>query len=477
MALSHLYRPLEDLPPRYLKADAKLPGDELFWRTLVEQSDIFAYSTAKKGADGFPKGGPFGAQLWLWHEEQGPVLVGTADHPEASNAVVSKGLASAHAEAENLSPENRDKVIEFLANEKAKGRDGWKVVQVSSGESCPACRSKQVLFALELEKRGLIRRGDFHVAFKATYEQTQQVAGFNDEPYDNTFRVMDGLLQNKSMHHMSDFDKAVGKAVERDRHLNYMYHSGKIVHVPVLWGQVNEKAPRKLAQIFKTETNFGGGFVSPSAAIISRDGQRILGVGRENRVGEGNGKKSYAFESGAVVRAIHAASAELRQEGQFNSWDLNGAILLTNIFDLGPLAFSEALWSNLSAIVLLQNLADSNPGAVREFIGVTNSTLFNMVAADYNSDDSPVRVTHLGAKLDSTAHQLWQAQQSQEEILSEQALRLQELNGVRFRYIDGGEAALSEFVQHSDVPSTHYDGAQGGEKKLELPDFITLFPR
>ena len=98
--------------PRYLRARGEtalpenLPGKVENWAGFAENSDDFALATADAG-----KGGPFGAQLWLARTADGntdyhPVYGGEEDYND-SNAVVSKGQASAHAEAENLSPEKR----------------------------------------------------------------------------------------------------------------------------------------------------------------------------------------------------------------------------------------------------------------------------------------------------------------------------------------------------------------------------------
>ena len=80
------------LKPRFTQALTSLPENNDTWKILLDQSDNFAFKTAID-----QKGGPFGAQLWLYNPEKKQlVLVGEED----SNAVVSKGIASAHAEAE-----------------------------------------------------------------------------------------------------------------------------------------------------------------------------------------------------------------------------------------------------------------------------------------------------------------------------------------------------------------------------------------
>src|SRR5438132_1406714 len=128
------------LTPRFKTAAAGLPGDPKLWDAALDESDRFAFEMANTDDDH----GPFGAQLWLVNEA-------TSDYRlvkgQNSNAVVIKGDAGAHAEAENLSPERREDTREFLQEHR---NEGWQIVQVSSGESCPSCRSKQTQFFNEL---------------------------------------------------------------------------------------------------------------------------------------------------------------------------------------------------------------------------------------------------------------------------------------------------------------------------------------
>jgi hypothetical protein len=443
------------LTPHFQLANADLPGDRLFWETVLHQSDLFSFKTAQIDENGIPKGGPFGAQLWLYHPDEAPVLVGTEQNPEDSNAVVSKGLASAHAEAENLSPENRKKVIDFLEKDR---RQGWKVVQISSGESCPACRSKQVLFALELEKKGLSQRGNFHVAFKATYDGTKRTAGFNDAPYDTTFRAIHLLGQQGRLNHIS----SLGGAIAGDDNLRGMLVSNDLIHVPVHFGFLNENAPAEL------RTFFDGVGSNSAAAVVTQQGDRILSMAVDQRGQHG----IYSFEHMSVVQAIHGASQTLRGDDVFDSWDLRRGVLITTTRDIGPLAMAEALWSNLSGVVILPSTGVRDHE--NEFPSLGNQALFNMVAAPYNSENSPIRVTYLGDSRTSISHLLWAAQQDREGLLRKQAKRMQQLgSGVQFRYIDGPEVPLSNFIQVIDH-TTNYDGAQGGHEPEALPHFITL---
>lgn len=453
------------LVPSFQMANANLPGNSLLWEALLNQSDIFAFETAQyRNTDfGFiPKGGPFGAQLWLYHPQGDLVLVGTEQRPEDSNAVVTKGLASAHAEAENLSMSNRVQVAEFLS----RNKNGWKVVQISSGESCPACRSKQVIFANDLIAAGLIEKGDFHVAFKATYDQTRDIAGFNDAPYDNTFRSLDHLKRGGQISNFSD----LGAAMSVDAQVSQLHRAGQLVHVPVYEGVLNEKAAASL------DANFGIFGNKPAAAIVSPDGQEILSLESVNTSLD----ERAVFENNAIVGAIQSASRYMRAEkGKFmGAWDLERSVLVTNIAaaDLGPLSIAEALWSNLSGVVSLVDRPALSE-LTRESSEYSNAQLFDMVAAPYNDEVSPIQVTYLGAGQESVAQHLWGVQQARlEPVLSAQAERLRVLDGVDFSYIDGKKnVPLSELVQHNPGGDAHYDGAQAGQVE-EAPVFIDLAP-
>ena len=79
------------------------------------------------------------------------------------------GIASNHAESNALSTQVRRDVVRFLSLHMAQC--DWHIVQLSSGESCPSCRTKQILFSRELVDMKLIADfKNFHVIFKSTYE-------------------------------------------------------------------------------------------------------------------------------------------------------------------------------------------------------------------------------------------------------------------------------------------------------------------
>jgi len=436
------------LKQRYQSAtNQTLPGRiALFWETLVNQSDLFAYDTANEG-----KGGPFGAQLWLYNAQKNQaVLVGTAQNPEDSNAVVSKGRASAHAEAENLSPEKRQQVFDFL---KARPNEDWDLVQVSSGESCPSCRTKQVLFADELMDAGLIKKNGFHVVFKATYYQTKMDADFNDAPYDQAFRAISTLGVLEAERGLFTLEETL----KADEIASAQIQSGELIYNAVNEVSV-EGIPDTISQLLQRADNH------PMAVILTAEG-RILshGFDERNLVTDGVNMP----ENTAIVSALYEAARIKREvHGEFESWNLQGAKLYTNIRDIGPMAYSESLWCNLSEInVVHEFTSDLTDEMAQEVPNVPNRELFSQVAAEYNTAQSPLNVKFNGNVDEaSAAHLLWKARMQMESVLKAQSGRMQELHssGVPLpdiSFIDGTKTDLTVLVETSDV-STHYDGKQ-----------------
>ena len=431
------------MTPRYMRAGAVLPGDGLFWETVLNQSDVFAFNTVHDG-----KGGPFGAQLWLVNESQERyVLVGTAEAPEDSNAVVSTGRASAHAEAESLCLENRGKVVGFLEGHRD---EGWGVVQVSSGESCPSCRAKQVVFADELIGRGLIPSDGFHVVFKATYEQTKVDAGFNDAPYDQAFRAIAALKLLDSEDGLFGLEAALqgeGEWASQTR-------TGELVYIPVDRVDAGDVSD-EIQGLFEKAVG------TPIAVVVRADGS-VLSVGREGRDYEGDAIN--APERSAIVSALYEAAAGLRAQGRFEAWDLEGACLYTNISSIGPVAYSESLWYNLSGIrVVGEFVSEAVNESAQELPGMGNAELFAQVAGEYDSESMPLRVSFGGdPERASVAHLLWKAKMRMEELASDQGDRLIELGkrgAMTIELVDGSPMAIGGFVK-SSKQSSNYDGKQ-----------------
>ena len=439
------------LSPRYWQAKAETPGNPDFWAAMLDQSDNFAFRTASEG-----KGGPFGAQLWLYNPRTDKyLLVGTPERPEDSNAVVSKGLASAHAEAENLSPENRRKVYDFL--ERNRGQ-GWHVVQVSSGESCQSCRSKQILFAEELKSKGLIDADGFHVVFKATYDQTKRDANFNDAPFDMTFRAIE---------HLQLMDKpeglfALAAEIKKNPLLSELVKRGDLIYNPVAQ-TTKDSLSGHVRSIFETAGHH------PVAVVVGKDG-RSLAYGIDLRDPEWADGINLP-ENTAIVSALHAAAQELRKQGVFESWNLDGARIVTNITDIGPQAYAETLWYNLSGVdVVAEYGGDVVDMLAQEVPGVPNREIFKKAAQDYNVEGASIGVQFRGDPAEaSIAHQYWAIHMRRETLLNRQAERLSGLHGIQAGFLDATKPLQLFDIVESSLRSSNYDGKQAQADNTSKP--------
>jgi hypothetical protein len=394
-------------PDRWTTAVAALPfgpDAQSFFEYAVNEADIFAMSTAKSG-----KGGPFGAALWVVSVVQGPkdekpLVRFTFIGPQiSSNAVLSTGIASNHAEAEDLSPARRRTCIRYLRRLKrsfSAESFSWKiaVVQVSSGESCSSCRARQCLFAENLYALDLLERGHFFVAFKASYERTVIDAGFNDKPYDMAFRVMlrtgvlsDALfLASADTNDQCQSDFANVKAVSVRVRVEAMAQSPAVVTKALKELCANKTRP---VAIVVQQTSDGSVRVLGSA-VDTRDSR----TRPENQRRDADEPGLSLYEQSAITAALHRACKRRRDDGVFESWDLERAVVYTNLRHIGPLAYSEALWCNIHEFVSLAHDFGSHEVelAGRECPELNNRELFMRVAAEYNSDHSSIRVKYLG---------------------------------------------------------------------------------
>ncbi|HCQ71374.1 MAG: hypothetical protein CL570_07905 [Alphaproteobacteria bacterium] len=426
--------------PRYINAlNTNPPGNPEVWKALVNQTDHFAYDTSLND-----KGGPFGASLWLYNTQTDDyVCVGTADTFQDSNAVLSKGRASAHAEAENLSADKKESVINFLTKTNDKN---WVLVQVSSGESCPSCRSKQVLFANELIEKGLIKEQDgFFVIFKATYGQTFTDAGFNDAPYDQTLRAINklGILKEPSKGLTSLDD-----AVTNDPALNTERTSGNLILTPVQ----NLNTPETPAIVKDLFDCYGS---TPFAVITEPNGNLITQSADTRSITQSIDEP----EKTAIVSALYKAAAHNKAQNKDQPWNLQGAKLYTNITDIGPLAYTESLWYNLSEINLLPDYSSEviNEQA-QELSGTTNTDLFLQVTAEYNVTGSPLTVIFNGNEEQaSIAHLLWRAKTAREALERQQSTLMKSIGTEKITYIDGSSDVLKNIINHNERDS-HYNG-------------------
>lgn len=424
--------------PRYKTAKSEPPGSRIFWEVMLDQSDVFAYNTANAG-----KGGPFGAQLWLVNLALDHyIIVGGEENREDSNAVISKGMASAHAEAENLCLEKRQQVIEFLESHR---NENWKVVQVSSGESCPCCRSKQILFSHELIELNLIKNGDFHVIFKGNYIQAKNIAGFSDAPYDQAFRAISSL---------GILDKEVGlvsleKEIFNNPVTSAQVTSGELIYIPV-----NQKLSHNIAESIK---NIFLEKDEPLAIVLDLNGN-IISLSYDER--DVDNYSTSGPEKTAIIAALHKAAIEFRNtKGKYDAWNLRRSVVYTNIADIGPISYSECLWYNISEIIIISDMTNSIVERLaQEMSNTRNRTFFKQVAADYDSDILSLKVSYLGGLEEgNVAYSLWKAKMAMEKIKNKQASRIKDLAKHHVESLEGNGIELSSLVENSNYNS-HYDG-------------------
>lgn len=262
------------------------PG--LFER-LLDETDRFAVETVRSG-----QGGPFGASLHVFNHDHG-------QHTEigglAANAVLRKGIASAHAESESLNPASIRMLKDCLAEN--RGRE-LTVIHISSAESCPACAAKEEILAQHLVAEGLLPPGRFLAPYAATFEQTLEVADFNDIKY------------------VRDMEKGCGQ--------------GKIpvraaVDMPVDIRRGIDRAAAEQTRI---------------AIVRMKDGHIFTGY--DNRDED--------MMETAEVHALRQANTWQKSHGVKNSWDLTDAVLYTMCprDQVGPLTMAESLWADIARI-------------------------------------------------------------------------------------------------------------------------------
>ena len=237
-----------------------LPDDIL--KTLVEETDEFAIKNVQSG-----KGGPFGASVHVYDLVSGDLtMIGDLE----ANAVIDKGMGSAHAEDQAMNPETVNALKSYL--ESLSKHSDAVVIFSSSGESCPACHSKEEILNRHLIDEGLLKSGRFAVTYGATYADTANIAGFNDEPYHR------------------DMQKPKGSgmiSIDRDNIINI---------------------PDEVRQIFEQSD-------VPVSVIALPDGRFIAGY--EDRDAD--------LMATSEVSAIRAATQKLRADGIVESWVLGGA--------------------------------------------------------------------------------------------------------------------------------------------------------
>lgn len=251
-----------------------MSGDlEIYLRGVLEECDAAALGNIRAGG-----GGPFAACLLMhdrgtgeWQKIAGP----------CGNAVLLTGLPTAHAEDQVIAPQNQEKLRTWLH---ACGAARAHVWVVCNGEPCPACRAKLEILARQLRAEGLLHPGFFTVAYGASYEDTCDVAGFDDGAYHR------------------DFLKPPGTGMIRQKF--------------VAWESLPEEVAVQL---------------QPGGAVVAADGRVIAGEGPMPE-----------------ISAIQNLCRIRHDVGEPMPWDLRRATLYTHARSIGPRAYAEAQWANVA---------------------------------------------------------------------------------------------------------------------------------
>ncbi|QQG36540.1 MAG: hypothetical protein HYS17_01750 [Micavibrio aeruginosavorus] len=292
---------------------------------LVTEADDAAVENVREG-----RGGPFGASLNVINLENGWIVrIGDV----AGNAVLETGVGSAHAEDQALSPENIHALKSAL-----KSRDPAKtaVIVASSAESCPACHAKLEILARLLVSEKLLRLGHFIVAYGASYADTKNIAGFNDEPYHADMLKPEGARLIRV------------DTIARDR----------LTHA------VQEELLQHEAVVETARGLYAGG-----------------------------DERDHHFTLTPEVTALRAACLHNRENGSATPWDLQRATLYTTTAQIGPLAYAEAQWANIARWVRVAGAESFTP---TEAPDISNNDLFAAVAArPYNHSHSALQVIHI----------------------------------------------------------------------------------
>ncbi len=293
-------------------------------KKLVDEADLAAVENVREG-----RGGPFGASLNIINLENMHVLrIGDI----AGNAVLETGVGSAHAEDQALSPEN---VRALKSNLKNRDLKNVAVVIASSGESCPACHAKIEILARILLHEHLLQLGHFIVAYGASYADTLNVAGFNDEPYH------------------ADMTKPENARLIRIENIPY----------------------EQLPTAIQTRLSQTG------AVVQSQEG---LFAGKDER------EKHFTLTP--EVTAMRAAAQALKTKGAAEPWDLKQATLYSASMQIGPLSYAEAQWANIARWVRVS----AQKEAPSEAPGIDNNDLFRAIGArPYNNQHSTLRVVRI----------------------------------------------------------------------------------
>lgn len=339
--------------------------DPTFLAEQLDATDAFATANVQAG-----RGGPFGAALHVVNlDTRERIQIGGL----AANAVLATGIASQHAEAEMLSPENQQALRDTLAGLKKQGQTNLAVVMTSSGQSCPACHAKQEIMARKLAKEGLLEKGKFIVTYGATFEDTAKIAGFNDAPY-----VWDNLrrLDNQTK----------GLMV-------------KVKHVHI------SEIPKRIRRKF---------------LIAQADGERIAYLEGANVTVKAKDHRNKDVHATAGVSVIRKACKTQNNDKLPAPWMLGNredapkkkATLYITVKHPGPLVLAEAQWAGVAKIVCIDGLGQDNK-TMRETPDVPNTRFAEACWAGYNRPESYLTVLRIMSFANRAQH-AWRDKLAQE---------------------------------------------------------------
>lgn len=330
--------PLDAATARVRAADARLSLSDQALAEHLKRLDHFAADSVRAGT-----GGPFGAELFVFDATAGELI--SLSGPQG-NAVLSKGIGSAHAEAETLTADSERRALDLLTQ---RPDNDLRLVQVSSAESCPACRAKQIAFLHRLRDQGWPKDQRLEVVFSVTYEESALVGGFNDKPYHEDM-------------------------VERDR-------SQLITLRELIFNDL------PLAIRRAVETAGLDGSDQPFAAVSLPDPDHPK---RQRIIVRGSGDPA-AGHFTVEVKAMHDGASLRRAVGAATPWNLaeqGKALLVTTARAVGPLMTTDGHWSGISEIWLVQD----RPPTQAESPLVDNAELMRRARLPYNHPDADLRV-------------------------------------------------------------------------------------